>query len=485
MRTADTGPGDDDPWGFAATKPSKTPASSGDVADALSSLDRAPERLAAPTGSRLAAETSDTSAGNLRTRARSLALALALVFAIGFITEVVAAARFVHLLGSRGLVIIYPLGGIGLAAVAFIQITWIDHIRRDLAFIRVALAYAAAFTVALILVAIPSTTVAGTGLLWLLADQLNFLLPLIVWAIIGDLFNAGEGRLIYPWITSWRYGGQLVGLAVPALAPLILVPLGVPLPTILIACPIGLVVLAIVLPRSLKGRAIGQGTTQVESHREAIASAWTFVNGVKAFKAMFITSLMAFIAGMSLEGSFLIAADKHQGSEARLQILYGLTLLTVFAICWLLQRFVVTTLMERLDIPGSLAILPIAVVAGGMILILGVSTSVLPMVIVGVVAWRVPWWSIDDVARRAALSLVPDERRARVSFIVDLIPFAAGLIIAGGVMALTSGLGVPVLAPILAVIFGIVAIPTSRLMMRTWQDALLNPQLRRRKRLSD
>ncbi len=485
MRTADNGSDDDDPWGFAAARPPKAPgAITNEATEGTSRLDSSPYHQATPAGSRLAAETGD-SVKILRSRARSLALALALVFALGFITEVIAASRFVHLLGPRGLAVIYPLGGIGLVAAAIVQITWIDHIRRDLAFIRVTLSYAAAFTVALILVAIHSTTIVGTGLIWLLADQLNFLLPLIVWAIIGDLFNAGEGRIIYPWITSWRYGGQLVGIAIPALAPFVLVPLGIPLPTLLIVCPIGLVLLAVLLPRALKGRAIGQGTAEAESHREAIASAWKFVTGVKAFKAMFVTSLMAFIAGLSIEGSFLTAADEHQGSEAKLQILYGLTLLTVFIICWLLQRFVVTNLMERFDIPGSLAILPIAVVVGGVILIVGVSTSVLPMVIVGVVAWRVPWWSIDDVARRAALSLVPDERRTRVSFLIDLVPFASGLIIAGGVMALTSWLGLPVLAPILAVVFGTMAIPASRLMIRSWQDALLNPQLRRRKRLSD
>jgi len=427
----------------------------------------------------------DGAMDSLRKRARPLAIALAAVFAFGFISEVVAAARFVHLLGARALVIIYPLGGLALLAVALVEMTWIDRIRRDRAFVWVSLTYAAAFTVALVLVAIPSTTAIGTGFVWILADQLNFLLPLIVWAIIGDLFNAGEGRRIYPWITSWRYGGQMVGLVVPALAPLLLVPLGVPLPWILVVCPVGLVALAILVPRSLQGRSVGRGAHKAESTMESIRTAWGVVSGIKAFGAMFATSLLAFVAGMALEGSFLTQANGALGSEAKLEVLYGLTLTGVFAICWILQRYAITALMEKLDIPGSLAIMPIAVVLGGIVLAFGVGFGTLALVVVGVVIWRVPWWSIDDVARRSALALIPDERRTRVSFIVDLVPFAAGLIVAGGAIAATSALHIPILAALVAIPVGAASIPTSRIMIARWQDALLSPQLKRRKRLAD
>ena len=141
--------------------------------------------------------------------------------------------------------------------------------------------------------------------------------------------------------------------------------------------------------------------------------------------------------------------------------------------------------MEKLDIPGSMAIMPIAVVLGGIVLAFGVGFGTLALVVVGVVIWRVPWWSIDDVARRSALALIPDERRTRVSFIVDLVPFAAGLIVAGGAIAATSALHIPILAALVAIPVGAASIPTSRIMIARWQDALLSPQLKRRKRLAD
>ena len=481
---------EDDPWAFVAARNPKP-------ADPLVAelLDRA----TGETGARLDDVGAMTAMQALHQRARPLAWAVAAVFFFGFVTEVVAASRFVYLLGPKALVIIYLLGGVCLVAVALVQMTWIDRIRRDKAFIRVTVAYAIAFVIALLLIAnqagpqmvdnsgntVSASTVWGTGFVWLLADQLNFLLPLIVWAIVGDLFNAGEGRKVYPWVTSWQYGGQLLGLAVPALAPLLFVPLGLPLWSLLVICPIGILLIGVLLPRALRGRAIGRGHGRDESLGESLRSTWDFVGGVKAFTAMFLTSVLVFIAGMTLEASYLSSADRILGDEAKLQILYGSTLVVVFIICGLLQKFATTRILERLNIPGSLAVLPIGAVVAALLLILGLAAGdALPLLIVGIICWWVPRWSIDDVARRAALAVVPDERRARVSFVVDLVPFACGLFVAGLVTLLVDEVGHPVLAPVIALPFAVAAIIPARRMVGAWADSLLDARLRRRKRLT-
>jgi len=421
---------------------------------------------------------------NLRRRARPLAWAVALVFVFGFVTEVVAAARFVSLLGPLALVIIYVIGSFCLLAVALVQITWIDRIPRDKAFVRVTVGYSIAYAVALVLVAIPSTTILGTGLVWLVADQLNFLLPLIVWAFVGDLFNAGEGRRVYPWVTSWQYGGQLVGLAIPAVAPFVFVPLGIPLPWLLVICPIGILALGVYLPRALRGRTFSRGHGRDENLGASFSSAWKFVSGVKVFRAMFATSVLVFAAGMTMEASFVGSADRILGDNARLQVVYGLTLVVVFVLCGILQAFFTTRLVERFDIPGSLVVLPVFAVIAAVVLVAGQAVQSLPILIVGIIGWWVPRWSIDDVARRAALAVVPDEKRARVSFLVDLVPFAAGLLVGGLVTWLVMAVGQPILAPAIALPLALIAILPARRMMRGWADAMLDPRLRRRKRLS-
>jgi hypothetical protein len=93
----------------------------------------------------------------------------------------------------------------------------------------------------------------------------------------------------------------------------------------------------------------------------------------------------------------------------------------------------------------------------------------------------VPRWSIDENARRSALALVPDERRARVSFVVDLAPIAVGLIVSGPLALFGILTGAYWVVALAAVVVALVAIRPSLRVRREWEDSLLNWRLRRRK----
>jgi hypothetical protein len=122
--------------------------------------------------------------------------------------------------------------------------------------------------------------------------------------------------------------------------------------------------------------------------------------------------------------------------------------------------------------------------AWGLIGGLGIKPQYLPFLIIGIILWWVPRWSIDDVARRTALAVVPNERRARVSFIIDLLPICVGLIAAGLVLGLTYATGLTELALLIALPFALFAIFPARVMAKEWDKALLSPLLRIRKRLN-
>jgi hypothetical protein len=493
MREPSDSTGDDE-WGFitARAKPSPQTATNkealADLIESESSTPAEPQKNV--VGSRLESWGDQSSIEQLRGRARPLSWAIAAVFVIGYINEIVAGSRFVSLLGLKAVIIIYPLAGLGLIAVALLQITWIDRLPRDKALSRVTKIYAGGFVIGLILVAIPQTTIIGSGVIWLFADQLNFLLPLIIWTMTSDVFNAGEGRKIYPSITQWQYGGQLTGLAISALAPFLFIPLGIPLPYLLLICPIGLLLIGVLLPRALKDSALSQGHGRDENVVESLKSAWSFVGGVKAFTAMFSTSVAVFTAGMIYKGAFLSNSEVIVNDPAKLQVIYGLTMIAVFIMCGVLQKFFVTKILERFTIPGSLLLLPIFATACGIFMAwgliggLGIKPQYLPFLIIGIILWWVPRWSIDDVARRTALAVVPNERRARVSFIIDLLPICVGLIAAGLVLGLTYATGLTELAPLIALPFALFAIFPARVMAKEWDKALLSPLLRIRKRLN-
>ncbi|MDQ1250171.1 MAG: antiporter, family, partial [Actinomycetota bacterium] len=170
------------------------------------------------------------------------------------------------------------------------------------------------------------------------------------------------------------------------------------------------------------------------------------------------------------------------GDAEGLQVAYGAVILVSFLLCWLLQHFAAERIQDRIGIPGVLMVLPIAAIAASAVMLAGMATESLLLMAVGFGLWLIPRWSIDENARRAALALVPDERRTRVSFIVDLGPVAVGLIGAGLFSAVGLLTGLVWLIPVVSIVLAALAIAPSLRVVRGWDDSLLSWRMRRRKR---
>ena len=117
----------------------------------------------------------------------------------------------------------------------------------------------------------------------------------------------------------------------------------------------------------------------------------------------------------------------------------------------------------------------------GLVLAVGSAMGSIAVLVIGIALVRIPRWTVDENTRRAALALVPDERRARVSFFVDLGPIALGLIIAGPIGLIGVVVGVAWVVPLIAAVIAAFAIRPSISVMRGWDDSLMNWRLRRRK----
>ncbi len=500
----------DDPWGFLAKRPSaRSESARSESAPSESAPTESASPVAAPNDAAAAKDEWGIGVGrpqgtprekrahgefraemtgtSLKRRAWPMALALALVSVAGFLTEAVAATQIVARAGAPALFIVYPLGGLGLIALALLQFKYVDRHAR-LTVLRLAtLGYALAFIVALALLGAGLVPVLAIALIYLMGDQLNFLVPLLVWSLAGDEFNVAEGRKIFGWIVAWTYGGQLLGLLVATISPPILDALSIPLPALLVLDPIVCVFVALWLPRMLRGSNAAQGTASVagaaqESLSEAIAGAREFINGVPVWRSFLWASIITFVGGMTVFLSFMIGEDEIIGADAaRLQMFFGGVMLASLVVCLLLQTFAAERILERLGIPGVLSILPIATIVGGLLLVAGILTGSLVLVGLGLAAWFIPRWSLDENARRAALALVPDERRTRVSFLVDLAPISLGLLIAGPLAAVGWAIGQLWLVPALGVIVTLAALPAMGRVRKGWEDSLLNWRLRRRK----
>jgi hypothetical protein len=411
-----------------------------------------------------------------------MAVALASIFFAGFVTEVVAASQMIVLSGTKSLMIIYPLGGLGLLLLGLVQFRLVDGAARLQVFRYATLAYAGLFTVALIFIASNLVPTLAVGLIWLLADQLNYLLPLLVWSLAGDEFNVAEGRSVFGWLVACTYIGQMSGLAVAHLAPILLDGLNFNLSWLLVVAPTVCVSLAIWLPGALRNSSAAKGTTHRDSLNESIKGAVEFINGIPVWRSLMLASTLTFIAGTTVIMGYSVGIGEILGPDAaELQIIFAATWFGALGICWAIEHFLSEKFAEKVGIPKTLIILPIATALSAIALAVGSVIDSVAVLIVAITIWRIPRWSLDENARRGALALVPDERRTRVSFLIDLTPVAVGLVIAAPIIELgflTDMIWIPAL---ISLAIALVAVFYSRKVVKGWDESLLNWRLRRRK----
>jgi len=462
----------DDPWAFLSARKQ-------DVA----AREDAGEIPVARVEKREAGEfRAEMGGASLKRRAWPMALTVALIAVAGFLTDAVAASQVISIAGPKALIITYPLGGIGLVIAGLLQFKFVDAAERLKVLRIVTFTYALVFIVALVFLQASLVPIVAVVIMWLLADQLNYLVPLLVWSLAGDEFNVAEGRKIFGWIVAWTYGGQVLGMLIAATSPPLLDNLGISLTSLLILDPIICIAVGIWLPRRMRGSFAGRGLARVESLKESFASSRDFINGVPIWRSLLVASTVTFVAGMTGLIAFMAGESQVIGDDAsQLQVFYGSVMLISFLICWGIQELAAQRLQDRFGIPGMLLVLPIATVISGVMIALGIGFHSLIFLGLGLGLWFIPRWSIDENARRAALALVPDERRTRVSFVLDLLPISVGLIIAGPIAAVGILLGWLWLVPVAAALIAVCAIPICLKVRRGWEDSLLNWRLRRRK----
>jgi len=376
----------------------------------------------------------------------------------------------------------YALGGVGLLAMGAVQFGFIDQQAR-LPMIRVVMiGYGLLFAVAVMLSLASPWLLVGVGLLWLLAEQTNYLVPLLVWTLAGDEFNVAEGRKVFPWIATFGYAGQVLGLAVATVSPWLMEGLEAPLLLVLVLNPITCIVVGIWLAKSLKGTSAAHGLAKEESFRQSLDSARDFVQGVPVWRHLLLGSMFTFIAGMTLFVMYLGGVREIVGDDpATVQRVFGLVGLLACLAGWAFSVLGVGKLLEKWGIPGTLLILPIVTVVGAVLVLAGVLSEILLLVAIGMGLWLAQRWSVDRVARRAALALVPNERRARLYFLLELAPVGIGLIVGAGAAAIGVWLGLAWPVLVVIIIVALAAIQQGLLVRRDWEGSLLNWRLRRRK----
>lgn len=465
--------------GSALDDMTKAAASTRSAGDAL-------DELIAGSGARprSASTTSESDRVEVRKRwATALALALGGVGMSGVLTESVAASQLLTNSDPLSLALVWPLGGLGLLFIAFAQSGFVDRFARLHVVRAIFLGYSALFVATLVLFATDISQKVPAAIAWLLADQMNFLLPLVVWAVAGDVFTTGQGVTIFPRISRWLFGGQVTGLGIAVLAPVVFDPGDISLAWLLVIPPVIAVAVALLLPRALADATTGLGHQREQSAVQSVRDTISFIRDLPAYRWIFWTGLLAILGGTMVDFGFLHLAETRYTDAGSLQIFYAGTSLACFVLCWLLQTFGASRMLNKHGVARVLQLLPIGALLGSVALVIGGATETIALAAVALVLWRLPRWSIDGSARQAAMANLPDERRLRASFAIDMTPLALSLIVAAGPIALAAQLDNLWIAPAIGAALAVIGGLLSRNTVRTWDDTQLSYRLKRRKRL--
>jgi len=280
------------------------------------------------------------------------------------------------------------------------------------------------------------------------------------------------------------YVGQICGLTVATVAPLVFHPSNSELGVWLFAPMLACFSAVVVFPTLLKGATSGQGHGRDETSAESTRATVIYVRELPAFNWLWKASFAVMAGGFVMEFLYFDITRQHYHSASDLQSVYAGATLAGFVLCAAVQIWVTPRLLQHRGVAWSLRLLPVLLFAAALIMVVaGVGLS-LPVTIGALLLWRLPRWSIDSTARQAAQATIPDERRARTSFLIDLVPMATGLIVVAIPIVITLGTHQRWVAPIFAVVFGFIGWRYANRTVATWDDTQLSYRLKRRKRLN-
>jgi hypothetical protein len=412
-----------------------------------------------------------------------LAIAVGLLGFSGVVTDSVAVTQLVGDSSPTALALVFPLGGFGLVLMSIFQSRFIDRYARKSVLVSLCVIYATIFAAVLVLFATSAPTKVPAAIGVILADQMSFMLPLLIWTLAGDVFTAGQAVTVYPVITRWLYSGMILGFGVSTVTGIVSDHTGFSPAWLLVAPPVFLLAVAVFVPRILHDATLSEGHGKDESSSESMKASLSLLKDLPAFKWMLGLSFAVMAAGAIIEFGFFDVANKTVEKTGSLQAIYAAVFCGVLILSWAVQTWLSSPLMNRAGIGKVLQILPVATLLAAGVMVVAGATEKIAVAIVAIALWRTPRGSIDFVGRQAAMATVPDNQRARFSNLVNVVPVGVGFMLVAGPIGLSRLADNAWVAPIVAAVLALLAVLAGVRLVKKWDDTQLSYRLKRRKRL--
>lgn len=359
---------------------------------------------------------------NIKPEERRLVFPLAAVLAFGMLvlelSDVIATGGFVSKVGPNNIVWLWILDMLVSISTAGLYALAVDRMERMRLVKWLTIGFALLFLVLRFVFAIGTPDWLSYPLLYILTDQFYAVFPLAFWAMVNDTFTSSEARRIYPLITMGSAIGSILGNGLAALSGWILGRSGGSPPSLL---PLGSVFLLIAL-FILEIAFTKQTVNARQSHdhfdfKQTVNVGVDYIRNVPLFSYLAISMLFSGLVFTIIEYHFLFSVDQTVSQNPLgFQAFYGSFKIVLILSILAVQALFSSRFLDKLGLKASFIVQPAALALGsGLALAL---PGVLGAAAARYVA-RLTQQSWDEPARKSLQNLIPDERRGRVSVVVD------------------------------------------------------------------
>lgn len=426
----------------------------------------------------------------LREGEASLAVPLGILLMLNAIAlniaDVVSVSGFISDVGTPFILLVWSAAMLALIVVASAQSFVIDRFERLRLLRNGALMILTAYVLLRMLFTFGAPEWLNYSLLYLLGEIQSLFFPLIFWVFANDVMVPAQAKRLFPFIASFAFVGQIIGLGIGALAPDLLTQFNVSRAELLSFNVLLFIAAFIVLSGSISKLKVRETTHRIETAMETLTEGWGFIKEVPSFRFLMVAMLSIFLVLTIFDYNFLFFSDNSArfGGD-NFQRFYGLFYLGVTVTAFFVQLIITSRLIEKLQLKSVFIFTPIILLATSITL---VGWPVFIVATIGLASGYLTRETISEPAEKAFQSLVPEERRGRVSMFMDSYMYAVGTLlgclVTGAVLIVATNIGVQPFAIYLplAVVAALVALWAILSMRSHYDTSLLNWRLKRRTR---
>lgn len=403
------------------------------------------------------------------------------------ISEITAISNFLSEVGVNQMLVVWIVDSMLILVTMGLQSLIIDRFNRIILLRVLILVFVLAFLLLRTLFVLGAPEWLSYGLWYLLATQQLVFFPVIFWILANDMFTVAQATRLFPLITSFDFVGRLLGIGISLAVPALMRSYSFFDPEGLLLISIFFYLVAFLIfaagTRSVRLREVRQAR---ESLVETLTEGRDFVREVSAFRYLALSIVALLVCDAIVEFRFLVVSGEAYPDPAHYQTFYALYRLALTVGSIFIQGLLTSRIIASLTIKNTFLVKPISTLLGSLWMF--VQTTLVGAV-GGVILLRLPQYTVDEPTRNAFQSLVPEERRGRVSIFMESYLYflgtvlgclIIGAIILWGVLSNYEGyfrvyLGVS----IFAALFAIWAIYQMR---QVYDSSLLNWRLKRRQR---